>query len=96
MTQARSTLISATDTPYYHGTSRCVRRTFLGGYDNHSQTDYEHRRQWLEDRLINTAKVFSIKLTDGCPKLFYLPPNLTSATSKSNPSNSRIRLSKSN
>ena len=62
MTQARSTLVSATDTPYYHCISRCVRRAFLCGYDAHSQTDYEHRRQWLEDKLHRTANVFSIKL----------------------------------
>jgi REP element-mobilizing transposase RayT len=34
----------------------------LCGYDTHSQTDYEHRRQWLEDKLHKTASVFSIKL----------------------------------
>lgn len=62
MTQARSTLVSANDTPYYHCVSRCVRRAFLCGYDTHSQTDYEHRRQWLEDKLHKTANVFSIKL----------------------------------
>lgn len=62
MTQARSTLVSATDTPYYHCISRCVRRAFLCGYDNHTQIDYEHRRQWLEDKLLYTASVFSIKL----------------------------------
>ena len=62
MTQARNILVSTTDTPYYHCISRCVRRAFLCGYDNHSQTDYEHRRQWLEEKLLNTAKAFSIKL----------------------------------
>jgi len=62
MTQARSSLISASDTPYYHCVSRCVRRAFLCGYDTHSQTDYEHRRQWLETKLHQVAKVFSIKL----------------------------------
>jgi REP element-mobilizing transposase RayT len=62
MTQARSTLVSAIDTPYYHCVSRCVRRAFLCGYDSHSQTDYEHRRQWLEDKLHSVANAFSIKL----------------------------------
>jgi REP element-mobilizing transposase RayT len=62
MTQARSTFVSAIDTPYYHCVSRCVRRAFLCSYDTHSQTDYEHRRQWLEDKLIKTASVFLIKL----------------------------------
>jgi REP element-mobilizing transposase RayT len=62
MTQARSTLVSASDTPYYHCISRCVRRAFLCGYDSHSHTDYEHRRQWLEDKLNKTANVFAINL----------------------------------
>ena len=62
MTQARSTLVSPTDTPYYHCVSRCVRRAFLCGYDSHSQTDYEHRRQWLETKLHKTANIFAIKL----------------------------------
>ena len=62
MTQARSTLVSPTDTPYYHCVSRCVRRAFLCGYDSHSQTSYEHRRQWLESKLHKVANIFSIKL----------------------------------
>ena len=62
MTQARSTLVSPTDTPYYHCVSRCVRRAFLCGYDSHSQTDYEHRRQWLETKLHKVANIFAIKL----------------------------------
>ena len=62
MTQARSTLVSAIDTPYYHCVSRCVRRAFLCGYDSQTQTDYEHRRQRLENKLHQVATVFSIKL----------------------------------
>lgn len=62
MTQARSTIVSTADTPYYHCVSRCVRRAYLCGFDRHSQTDYEHRRQWLEDKLHSTAETFAIKL----------------------------------
>jgi len=54
--------VSLSDTPYYHCVSRCVRRAFLCGYDNYSKTDYEHRRQWLEDKLHFVASAFSIKL----------------------------------
>ena len=62
MTQARSTLVSTIDTPYYHCVSRCVHRAFLCGYDSHSQIDYEHRRQWSETKLHKTANIFAIKL----------------------------------
>lgn len=62
MTQARSTIVSTADTPYYHCVSRCVRRAYLCGYDSVSQTDHEHRRQWLESKLLETADAFAIKL----------------------------------
>jgi hypothetical protein len=51
MTRPRKELISISDTPYYHIVSRCVRRAFLCGFDNTSQRDYEHRRQWIENRI---------------------------------------------
>ena len=62
MTQARKTIISLHDTPYYHCVSRCVRRAFLCGIDHYSGQDYEHRRQWLEDKLHAISDVFAIKL----------------------------------
>ena len=64
MTQARETIVSINDTPYYHSVSRCVRRAFLCGKDNYSGQDYEHRRQWLEDKLHRTTEAFAIKLCD--------------------------------
>ena len=62
MTLPRSTLVSLADTPYYHCVARCVRRAYLCGVDSYSGTNYEHRRQWLEDKLHKTATAFSIKL----------------------------------
>ena len=60
MTQARASQISLTDTPYYHCIARCVRRAFLCGYDEFSGRDYEHRRQWIVDKLKELSAVFSI------------------------------------
>lgn len=62
MTQARKTIVSIDDTPYYHCVSRCVRRAFLCGDDHYSGNSYEHRRQWLEDKLHEVANIFAIKL----------------------------------
>ena len=60
MPKARKTQISLTDTPYYHCVSRCVRRAFLCGQDIQRGVSYEHRRQWVEDRLHLLAEVFAI------------------------------------
>ncbi|MEV3815585.1 transposase [Aeromonas salmonicida] len=60
MTIARSRQISLQDTPYYHVVSRCVRRAFLCGQDTHSGNSYEHRRQWVVDRLGQLSRQFAI------------------------------------
>lgn len=62
MPQPRKALISLSDTRFYHCMSRCVRRAFLCGEDKYSGINYEHRRDWLEDKLHQTADAFAIKL----------------------------------
>ena len=62
MTKPRKELVSITDTPYYHIVSRCVRRTFLCGYDHQTKTDYEYRRQWIVDRIQLLSSLFSIDI----------------------------------
>ena len=46
---------------YYHVCSRCVRRAFLCGTDSNGG-NYDHRRQWLEDRILQLSKIFAIDL----------------------------------
>ena len=62
MTKPRKELVSLDDTPYYHIVSRCVRRTYLCGFDRETQTDYEHRKQWIVDRIQLLSSLFSIQL----------------------------------
>jgi len=62
LARARSQQISLTDTPYYHCVSRCVRRAFLCGDDPVTGACYEHRRGWIEDRLLFLASLFSIDI----------------------------------
>ena len=62
MTTARKNLIDPASTPYYHCMARCVRRAFLCGKDDFSGRNYEHRRQWVVDRLKELAEVFAIEI----------------------------------
>jgi REP element-mobilizing transposase RayT len=62
MTRARSQQICHQDTPYYHCISRVVRRAFLCGFDDTTQQNFEHRRQWMLDRLAEIEAVFCIDI----------------------------------
>jgi len=62
MTQARRQQVSLTDTPYYHCIARCVRQAFLCGEDRHSGQSFEHRRQWVVERLRFLGDVFAIDI----------------------------------
>lgn len=56
MTMARSELVDLDVTRYYHCISRCVRRAFLCG------EGYEHRKQWIEDRIERLAGSFAVSV----------------------------------
>ena len=62
MPQPRFQQVSIEDTPYYHCISRCVRRAFLCGVDAQTGFNFEHRRQWIVDRIKLLSSVFAIDL----------------------------------
>jgi hypothetical protein len=59
---AREQQKNCADTPYYYCVSRVVRKAFLCGFDRTTQQDYEHRRQWMVDRLAQIDAVFCIDI----------------------------------
>lgn len=62
MPKPRKSQISLDATSYYHCVSRCVRRAFLCGEDKYTGQSYEHRRGWVEDRVLELTHYFAIDI----------------------------------
>ena len=62
MTRARKEQVFLDETPYYHCICRCVRRAFLCGEDTGTGQNFDHRKQWLIERITRLASVFAIDI----------------------------------
>jgi hypothetical protein len=52
MTQARSQLVNPNYSGTYHCINRCVRRSWLCGYDRYSKRSFGRRKPWVEARIL--------------------------------------------
>ena len=62
MTYPRSQLVAEDKPGFYHVVSRCVRRAFLCGRDKLTGRCFEHRRQWIEARILELAECFTVSV----------------------------------
>jgi REP element-mobilizing transposase RayT len=62
MTTARSNQIDLGLSSYYHCMTRCVRRSYLCGYDYETGHDYSHRKPWIISRIKHLASIFAIHI----------------------------------
>jgi hypothetical protein len=62
MTYARAHLIDSRNTGFYHLTSRCVRRAWLCGVDNQTGRNFNHRKDWIENRILNLSGIFAVEI----------------------------------
>lgn len=60
MPVARKEQVCFQATPYYHVISRCVRRAFLCGVDSVTGQSYEHRKDWIVERLTELSGLFAV------------------------------------
>ena len=61
-TSARSLVVPEGADCVVHAVSRCVRRAWLCGRDPYNGRDYEHRRDWVRERVRELAGVFAVEV----------------------------------
>ena len=62
MATARKNIVDKATSGFYHCTTRCVRRAFLCGEDHYSGENYDHRREWIQRRLLKLGDIFAADL----------------------------------
>ena len=61
-TSSRRAIIPEASDCVVHAVSRCVRRAWLCGRDPYNGRDYEHRRDWVRERVRELAGVFAVEV----------------------------------
>ena len=57
---ARKEIVADDEVGIYHCVNRCVRRAWLCGKDPVSGKSYDHRKDWIQDRLEELAGIFGV------------------------------------
>ena len=84
---ARHSILPAAEDCVVHTISRCVRQSFLCGRDVTTDKDYEHRRDWVHERIQRLAGVFAIEIcayavmSNHCHLVLWARPSLTASWS---------------
>jgi REP element-mobilizing transposase RayT len=98
MTYPRSHLDDPEAPGFYHCISRCVRRAFLCGEDELPGRSFEHRKQWVEVRLLEVAEVFAVGvyayavMSNHLHVVVYVDPSATLAFSPAEIAQRWVRL----
>ena len=58
----RKYLVDDATPGFYHCISRCVRRAYLCGDDPFTGNNCNHRKAWIEKRMLELASIFSVEL----------------------------------
>ncbi|MCW8877980.1 MAG: hypothetical protein OQK04_18240 [Kangiellaceae bacterium] len=58
----RKYLVDTESAGFYHCISRCVRRAYLCGSDPVSGRNCDHRKAWLEKRMLELSDIFAVSL----------------------------------
>ena len=56
----RSEVVIAGEVAFYHCWARCVRQSWLCGYDTYSHKNYQHRRAWIESFAQELARLVGL------------------------------------
>jgi REP element-mobilizing transposase RayT len=62
MTRPRSHIAPHHSSGAFHCVQRCVRQAFLCGVDHYSGRSFEHRRDWIEQRIRLVAECFAVAI----------------------------------